>query len=387
MTDHALLSASSAARWMNCPGSVHMASLFPESNSSAAREGTLAHALAEMRIAGSEPNEAFKAEVAEFYAKHKDTPGSFDEMWRELDPYVDYVNALHQRTLKADPSAIILTEQRVDFSEYVPGGFGTADVVIIGADSVTIIDLKYGKGVPVSAIGNPQIRLYAIGAVEAFDLVYDFSKVRMVIYQPRLDKVTEEVLTVEELTAWALFEAKPAALAAVSENPTYHPGDWCSSHFCPGAGVCKARADYALALERHSGKDPALMTDEELSDALSRAEVLQKWVKELSKYALSEALEGHAIPGWKVVEGRSNRAFTDEAKVVEAAINAGYARALLYKSSLIGITDMERLMGRKNFASVLGGLVTKPAGAPKLAPESDARPALTSKQNIRNEFD
>lgn len=380
MSKHSTFSASSAERWIHCPGSIHMASLFPPTTSPAAEEGTLAHELAALMIEGARRDalEAIEAKVNRFYEAHPDLRDSFAAMLRTLEPYIDYVTAAYVNALAVDPAAVLLTEQRVDFSDTVPGGFGTSDVVIIGGGRVTVIDLKYGKGVPVSAKDNPQIRLYAIGAINAFDLVYDFDRVKMVIYQPRLDSVTEEELSVDALRAWADTTVKPAAEAAASDDPPYCPGEWCASHFCPGAGVCRARAEYVLALERHAGKDPALLSDEELSDALTRADVLQKWAKALNSYAMGEIQTGHAIPGWKIVEGRSNRIFADEDKVVAAAVRAGFDKALLFKSSLIGITDMEKLMGKKQFKEVLGALVVKPAGAPKLAPESDERPAFNS---------
>ena len=386
MSKHSVFSASSAERWINCPGSVHMASLFPETTTEAAEEGRFAHEVAALEIAlrcqSLDPNEykylmpPLKKQIGEFYDEHKSLGGSYEFMARTLEPYIDFVNSTYQDVLRIDPAAVILTEQRVNYSDVVRDGFGTADVVIIGAGRVTVIDLKYGKGVPVSAKDNPQIRLYAIGAIFEFDLVYDFDRVKMVIYQPRLDSVTEEELPVDDLKAWAKAVVGPAAAKAASDNPPYHPGEWCSSHFCPGAGVCKARAEYVLALERHAGKDPALLTDEQLSDALTRAEILQKWAKALNNYALGEIQTGHPIPGWKIVEGRSVRVYTDQDKVVDAAKKAGYDEALLFQRSLIGITDMEKLMGKKKFKEILGSLVEKPKGAPKLAPESDKREAF-----------
>lgn len=386
MSKHSVFSASSADRWIHCPGSIHMAGLFPETSSISADEGSLAHELAALEIArqcqdlGHGDYDAVLASqrkaIEAFYQKHKDLGDSFEIMAKTLEPYVDYVDSAYQELRKEDPAAVILTEQRVDYSDIVPQGFGTSDVVIIGAGRVIVIDLKYGKGVPVSAHGNPQIRLYAIGAVKLFDLIYDFDRVKMVIYQPRLDSVTEEELTVDYLQNWAAQVVKPAAEKAASEDPPYHPGEWCASHFCPGAGACRARADYVLALERHSGKDPALLTDEELGDALERAEVLQKWAKALNNYALGEIQSGHPIPGWKIVEGRSLRYYTDLDKVADAAIRAGYPEALIYSRNLIGITDMEKLMGKKKFKEILGPLIDKPQGAPKLAPESDKRPAF-----------
>lgn len=391
---HATLSASGAERWINCPGSVKMAAHFPSLSSTVAEEGTLAHELAAFLIehrdeidhrsddaaavAFSSGIAGLAREIDAFYADHKDLDDDFEYMKRVIDPYVDYVVAEYQAALKADEAAVLMTEQRVDFSDIVPGGFGTSDVIIIGGGRVTVIDLKYGKGVAVSAKDNPQIRLYALGAINLFDMIYDFDRVKMVIYQPRRDSVTEEEMPVDDLKAWAEAVVRPAAEKAISDNPPYHPGDWCDSHFCPGAGACKARADYCLGLERHSGKDPALLTDEELSDALRRAEALKSFSKKLGDYALGEIQTGHPIPGWKVVEGKTNRAYTDLDKVAAAALAAGYPEALIYQRSLIGITGMEKLMGKKKFQEVLGKLVEKPQGAPKLAPESDERPAFNS---------
>lgn len=391
---HATLSASGAERWINCPGSVKMAAHFPSQSSAAAEEGTLAHELAAFKIEHREEIDQknddaaavsftagigqIKKEVDGFYQEHPELDDDFAYMNKTLEPYIDYVAREYQEALKADEAAVLMTEQRVDFSDIVPEGFGTSDVIIIGGGRVTVIDLKYGKGVAVSAKDNPQIRLYALGAINLFDMIYDFDRVKMVIYQPRRDSVTEEEMPVDDLKAWAEAVVKPAAEKALSDNPPYHPGDWCDSHFCPGAGVCKARANFCLGLERHSGKDPALLTDEEISDALQRAEALRSFAKKLNDYALGEIQTGHPIPGWKVVEGKTIRAYTDLDKVAEAAIAAGYPEALIYQRSLIGITGMEKLMGKKKFQEVLGKLVEKPQGAPKLAPESDERPAFNS---------
>ena len=385
---HAKLSASSAKRWIMCPGSIHMAELFPESTSDSAEEGTLAHELAAAMIgynASEHPDKkafnrtikTISEKVDAFYALHEKLSGSFEDMQRILDPYADYVWGEFQEIKKADSSAVLMTEQRVDFSEYVPGGFGTSDVVIVGAGKIEVIDLKYGKGVPISAVGNPQIRLYGLGAIAAFDLIYDFTGAKLVIYQPRLDSVTEEQISVEDLNTWAAEVIKPAADLALGDSPPYHAGDWCSSCFCPGNGTCRERAAYCLALERHSGKDPALLTDDELADAMERAAVLTKWVRDLDSYCLIEILSGHAIPGWKVVEGRSVRKYSDEVKVAEAAKAAGFKDALLYERSLIGISAMEKLMGKKQFNDVLGSLIYKPPGNPTLAPESDKRPPFS----------
>jgi hypothetical protein len=392
---HAVFSASSAECWINCPGFIHMKSLFPESSSTAAEEGTLAHELAAFLIDHlddkredlTEGLDAIKKKVDAFYEDHKDLGDDFAYMLRTLEPYVDFVKSEYQAALKEDPAAVLMTEQRVDFSNYVPGGFGTSDVVIIGDGKATIIDLKYGKGVAVSAVNNPQIRLYAIGAINAFDLLYDFNRVKVVIYQPRKDSVTEEDLALKDLKDWADTVVRPAAEKAKLPDPPYHPGEWCLSHFCPGAAICRARASWILSLERHSGKDPAILTDEEIADALAKSDALSDFVKKLQDYALGSIMEGHKIPGWKIIEGVSKRAYTDQDAVAAAAVRAGYNEALLYKKTLIGITDMEKLMGKKVFQDVLGALVIKPKGSPKLAPESDKRPAYSLRDDLRDEFD
>lgn len=392
MAKHAKLSPSAAERWINCPGSFHLSGYFPETSSPQAQEGTLAHELAEILIAHRlKPQDkklaAHKDKVDAFYKLHPDLAETYESMRKSIEQYVDYVWSEFTAIQEKDPAALLATEQKVDFSDIVPEGFGTSDVVIIGANMIEVIDLKYGKGVEVFAKDNPQIRLYAIGAVNEFSLVYDFEDTKMVIYQPRRDHVTEDHMAVADLLKWGKEVVAPAAAEALSEHPTYHPGSWCDSHFCPAAGACKARAQFALGIARHAGKDPALLTDEEISDALGRIAELTKWGKKLETYALSEAQDGHAIPGWKIVEGKTNRAYADADKVAATVIKAGYDEALIYTRSLIGITDMEKLLGKKDFAKLLGDLVVKPAGAPKLAPESDARPTFNPKQSIKDAFD
>lgn len=384
MTKHATLSASSAERWINCPGSVHMASLFPSSTSKAAEEGTLAHELAEHLI-NKQKVKSVEKKIKAFYEANPDVKGSVKEMTDYIVPYVEYVNETFRKVQAKDSAAVLLTEQRVDFSEYVPEGFGTSDVVIIGDDEITVIDLKYGKGVEVSAEGNPQIRLYALGAINMFDLMYEFKSVNMVIYQPRRENISQESMGVKGLQEWAEEVIKPAAGLALSDKPPYCPGEWCTSHFCPGAGACKARAKYVLELERHSGKDPALLSDAEIADCIGRAEGLAKWAKALGAYALDSALNGHAIPGYKVVEGRANRIYKDSDAVAKAVVGAGFDEAMVYKRELIGITDMEKLLTKKKFNEILKDLVIKPQGAPKLVPETDKRAEF--KPNIKNEFE
>lgn len=393
MPKHAKLSASGAELWTNCPGSVHMAELFPETTSPAAEEGTLAHALAQTMIENARAGSASPQISAEymverdnvnaFYSVHKELAGSFDDMKKTLEPYVDYVIEEYEAIRKKDAAAELMTEQHVDFSDIVPGGFGTSDVVIIGDDTCEVIDLKYGKGVPISAIANPQIRLYTYGTMSAFDLSYDFSRVKMVIYQPRLDSVTSEELTADDLRSWGKAVIAPAAKRALSKNPKYNPGPWCKSHFCPAAGSCKARAakmhEFEDMIERRR-KDDAVLSGDDMGKALSAAREYTAWAKDLENEALELAQSGEAVTGWKVVESVAKRKYKSEEIVAATLVKAGYDPALIYEKKLLGVTKMTQLMGKKEFHEVLEepGLVFKPEGAPTLAPESDKRPAIVT---------
>lgn len=393
MPKHAKLSASGAELWTNCPGSVHMAELFPETTSPAAEEGTLAHALAQTMIENARDGSTSSRISAEymverdkvnaFYSVHKELAGSFDDMKKTLEPYVDYVMEEYEAIRKKDAAAELMTEQHVDFSDIVPGGFGTSDVVIIGDDTCEVIDLKYGKGVPISAIANPQIRLYTYGTMSAFDLSYDFSRVKMVIYQPRLDSVTSEELTADDLRSWGKAVIVPAAKRALSKSPKYNPGPWCKSHFCPAAGSCKARAakmhEFEDMIERRR-KDNAVLSGDDMGRALSAAREYTAWAKDLENEALELAQSGEAVTGWKVVESVAKRKYKSEEIVAATLVKAGYDPALIYEKKLLGVTKMTQLMGKKEFHEVLEepGLVFKPEGAPTLAPESDNRPAIVT---------
>lgn len=383
---HAYLSASSAERWLHCPGSARLAALFPETHSDAAAEGTLAHSMAQHMIEhayGEMNDETYEKVMAEdteavtkFYKEHKDMTGSADAMKRILEPYVDYCMAEFEKLKKEDGASVLMTEQRVDFSEYVPQGFGTSDVVLIGDRKIVVIDLKYGKGVTVRAQNNPQIRLYAIGALDLFDGIYEFTTVKAVIYQPRLDNVTEEELPAEELKTWAEQVVKPKAKEAAGEHASICPGPWCDDHFCPAAARCKTRANWILKMQQFV-KDPELLTDDEMGEVLSRLDALQSFAKKATAYAIDAISNGHPIKGYKIIEGRSQRKYADEDKVAAAAMAAGYDEAVIYNKKIIGITDMTSLMGKKQFEAVLGKLVIKPQEAPKLAPETDPHPAFT----------
>ena len=291
------------------------------------------------------------------------------------DGYVEFVLEVIEQAKQACSDPLILIEQRLDFSKYVPDGFGTGDCVIIADGTLHIIDFKYGQGVLVSAEDNPQMKLYALGALDLFDGIYDIEMVSMTIYQPRRENVSTSIVSKESLYQWAEEVLKPKAELAFAGDGNYCPGEWCQ--FCRAAVKCRARAEAKMKLATFEFALPPLLSDEEIADILSSIGDLTSWANEIIAYATDEAVNhGKKWPGFKVVEGRSNRKYKDEEAVAEAAKNAGYRD--IYKQSLITITEMEKLMGKSKFNEILGELVMKPPGKPTLVPVSDKRPEMNT---------
>ena len=371
---HAYLSASAAARWMGCPGSARLAAKLPDTASPASEEGTIAHAMAEDLLHGKDVAGTFE-HAKEFYDAHP-VLGTPKEMLSYIEGYRDFVLEEFNAIKAKDPHAVLLIEQHVDFSKYVPDGFGTSDVVIIGDNLMTIIDLKYGRGIRVEAQNNPQLKLYALGAVETFSMVYDFKDVRAIIYQPRLDSISDMSTDVDELRAWGADTVTPAATEAMKPDAPCVPGPWCDDHFCPAAARCSARAAHYLQLERENYAEPDLMEPEDIGEVLRIGAGLEKWLKQVSEFALHSILDGKAIPGFKVVEGRSTRVYTNQDAVAATLVKAGYDEALIYERKLLGLSKMEQLLGKKAFRETLGNLIDKPQGAPTLVPDTDKRPAF-----------
>ena len=270
---------------------------------------------------------------------------------------------------------IVNIEQRLDFSCYVPDGFGTGDCIIIADHTLHVIDFKYGQGVLVEAEHNPQMMLYALGALRIYDTLYDIDEVAMTIYQPRRESISTWTISVADLKAWAEDELIPKAKLAHEGKGEYLPGPWCT--FCKAAVKCRARAEEKLRLARYEFARPPLLTDAEIEEILAKLSDLSSWANEIMAYAQDAALtQGKQWRGWKVVEGRSVRKYSDEQAVIAAANEAGYHD--IFRKSLLPITEMEKLMGKQEFQSILGGLIIKPAGKPTLVPASDKRPAITS---------
>jgi hypothetical protein len=372
MRKHAILSASGAHRWMNCTPSARLELEFDDSSGEAAAEGTAAHALSEHKL-----RKALKME-----SKRPVSPYDSEDMENYTDGYVDFVIEVIDQVVQVCSDPLILIEQRLDFSKYVPDGFGTGDCIIIADKILNIIDFKYGQGVLVSAEDNPQMKLYALGALDLFDGIYDIDMVSMTIYQPRRENVSISTVSKESLCQWAEEVLKPKAELAFAGDGIYCPGEWCQ--FCRAAVKCRARAEAKMKLARFEFALPPLLTDEEITDILSSISDLTSWANEIIAYATDAAVNhGKKWPGFKVVEGRSNRKYKDEEAVAEAAKNAGYQD--IYRQSLITITEMEKLMGKSKFNEVLGGLVMKPPGKPTLVPITDKRPEMNT-SSAKNDF-
>ena len=369
--DHALLSASSSHRWLNCNPSARLEREFADRETTAAAEGTAAHALAEhklkrrLKLRNERPVSVFDTEEMEICT----------------DDYADFVMEQVTKERRRDPDTQVFIEQRLDFSCYVPEGFGTGDCLIVSKGRLHIIDLKYGMGLLVDSEENPQMKLYALAALTQYEEQYQIKKVKLTIFQPRRENVSTWETSVAKLKKWATKDLVPKAQRAFKGEGEYCPGEWCI--FCKAAVKCRARAEDKLRLAQSEFKMPPLLTDAEIEDVLAKLPDIKKWADEIQEYALAKALAGKEWAGFKLVEGRSVRKFTDERAVVKAANEAGYHD--IYKQTLISLTEMEKLMGKAEFSKVLGALVTKPQGKPTLVPDTDKRQAI-SVSNPKSEF-
>ena len=360
---HSIYSASGAHRWMSCPPSAQLEQQFPNETSIYAEEGTAAHDLAEHKL----------KKALKMRSKKPTSPYHSDEMDEMTDLYVEYCLQLIEKSKERCGDLQILIEQKLDFSDYVPEGFGTGDLVVVGNGTLHIVDLKYGRGIIVSAEQNPQMMLYALGALSLFDMLYTIDKISMAIVQPRADNFSTWEITVEELLKWSDEELKPKAILASTGGGEFCAGDHC--RFCRAKNQCRARAVKNLELLKYEFQDPSLLTDIEIAEIIGLADELAKWAGDIYTYATALAInEGRQWDGFKLVEGRTRRTYTDETKVAEVAKDAGYTD--IFKQSLITITEMEKLMSKKKFNELLGSLVAKPKGKLTLVSETDKRQAV-----------
>lgn len=370
---HSVLGASAADRWMNCTPSAQLTAGMEDETTTFAAEGTAAHALCEWKVRKALKMRAGRRPTSDYWT---------DEMEEFTDDYRDFIMDLVGQAKLTCKDPVTLIEQHLDFSCYVPDGFGTGDFLLVADRELNVVDFKYGRGVAVYADHNPQMMLYALGALNLFDCLYDIEQVTMTIFQPRLSSISTWTISAEELYKWAEEVLKPKAELAAKGEGEFISGSWC--RFCKARNTCRARAESFLELAKMEFQPPVLLSDEEVAEVIEKADELSKWASDVMAYAQAEAIEnGKHWNGYKLVEGRSTRRFTDEKKVEEAAKGAGYTD--IYNKSLISLTAFEKLMGKDIFKEVLGSYVTKPAGKLTLVPVSDKRPEVTV-NTVNDEF-
>lgn len=370
---HAVLSASSSTMWIACPPSAQLNAAADDTPSEYAKQGTVAHLWAETkvkRILGQ--NLKNPTDGAEYYDA---------EMAECTDSYAQYVSEQIEKAKQRCSDPIVLVEQRVDFSRWVPGGFGTADAIIVSDDVLSIIDMKYGVGVPVDAENNSQMMCYALGALELFDGIYDIGKISMTIFQPRRENISVYEISKAELLEWADTKLAPAANLASKGEGEFRAGEHC--RFCKVKATCRKRAEYNLELAQYDFKMPDALEDAEIEMILSKVDDLVSWASDIKEYALLQAVNGKQWHDWKVVEGRSNRKYTDEVLVADTVKDAGFDP---YEHKILGITAMTKLLGKNKFEDLLGGFIEKPKGKPTLVPMSDKRPALSKAADAADDF-
>lgn len=371
MAKHAYLSASASHRWLSCPPSAKLCVEIRDEASPYAQQGTDAHELCEYKVLRA------LGEDVKDPTEHLDF---FDtEMDDCTDEYCFYVMEQFAKAMQLCQDPKVLVEQRLDFSKWVPDGFGTGDCLIVADKVLQIIDFKYGLGILVEAENNPQMMCYALGALDIYDGIYDIETVEMTIFQPRRDNISTFSMKKEDLLNWAETVLAPTAQLAYNGEGDFHAGDHCQ--FCKVKATCRKRAEYNMELAAYDFELPAKLEESEIAAILPKIDSLVSWANDVKDYALQQALSGVSYNGFKVVEGKSNRKYTDETAVVSVVTNNGYDP---YEKKLLGITAMTSLLGKKKFEELLGGLVAKPPGKPALVPESDKRPALNT---AKDDFD
>lgn len=367
---HAVLSASGSHKWLKCTPSARLEEKFPNKTSDYMEEGTLAHAIAEFKV-NSYFNEALpKGTYTRRINKFKKEKYFNAEMLTHTDTYLECIKGI---AMESSTRPFVAVEQTVDFSDYVPEGFGTADCILISENTLHVIDFKYGKGVEVSATENPQMMLYALGAIKQFGFLYDIKTINMLIVQPRKDNISDFEMTKDELLNWGNICVKPQAQLAFMGLGNFVQGEHC--RFCRAKGACEFRAKENMKVveEIKEQKEQGLLTNIEIAEILNKTDGLTEWIKDISGQALDEILKGNCVPGYKAVEGRSNRKITDVDKAFEVLQNNGIEEALLYERKPIGLTDLEKVVGKKKLVEAIGKYIEKPKGAPTLVKETDKR--------------
>lgn len=381
-TQHALLSPSASHRWLQCTASPLLEAKEPNRDTDFTREGTLAHAYCAKALKGTLglPTEGEDAEIDELYDSYYT-----EDMMDYVMTYVEIVTERYTQAFRKVGDAQLIVEQRLDFSRWVPDSFGTADALIITDGTMEVIDFKYGKGVEVSAEWNTQMMIYALGALDRFLDEYNIERVKMTIIQPRLENLSEFSLRTGELQWWGMSVLKPKAKEAMGGKGRQNPGEWC--RFCRVRNSCAKLAGDCLSIAEEFG-GRATVSDEDMARRiLPKLSTVKAWASSMEEYALDKALSGTRYEGYKLVEGRSVRRITDPAGLAERLVGSGFDPERIYKpKELETLTSLEKLVGKKEFASLAEGLVEKPQGKPTLVPESDKRPAFNRAEDDFKNF-
>lgn len=375
-SEHAKLSASGSSRWINCPPSVRLEEQFEDKTSIYAEEGTLAHELAELKLRLELEEITKRTYTMRFNKATKNN----DLYSKDMDDYVDIYRDIclekYFKSKETTSDSIAVVEQRLDFSNFVPDGFGTGDFIVIADGILEICDLKYGKGVPVSAENNSQMRLYALGAINKFSFLYDIEKVRMTIIQPRLNAISSDEISVKDLLKWADEVVRTKAELAIKGEGEFKTGGHCK--FCKARSICRARADENLELAKFEFKKSDTLSNDEISEILDKVDNLVKWASDIKEYALDKVLDGQEFKGYKLVEGRSQRKWKDEKAVAQILIDRGFMENIIWTKKLTTISNIERAVGKKETERLFKDLIDKPTGKPTLVPLSDKREVYNS---------
>lgn len=378
---HAVLSASGAEKWLNCPPSARLEESYPDTSSPYAKEGTLAHEIAEFKARNyfieTLPKRTFTSKLNKFKK---------EELYKnEMDEYTEsYLEYIKEVAMKYPSKPYIALEKKIDFSKYVPDGYGTCDCILIHGNDMHIIDFKYGKGVPVSAENNSQLMLYALGALEAYSMLYQIDTVHLSIFQPRIDNISCFDISAANLLSWAVGEVEPKAKLAYGGIGDFKAGEHC--RFCKAQAQCRAKAESIISVFPVK-EEPALLTDDEIGLILAKAKELVSWSNAVEDYALNAILSGKEIQGWKAVEGRSVRVFSDADKAFEKIVESGTPEEMLYERKPLSLSQIEKLLGKKEFESIVSSFVIKPQGKPTLAPSDDKRPVFNKADVFENIID
>lgn len=378
---HAVLSASGAEKWLNCPPSARLEESYPDTSSPYAKEGTLAHEIAEFKARNyfieTLPKRTFTSKLNKFKK---------DELYQnEMDEYTEsYLEYIKEVAMKYPSKPYIALEKKIDFSKYVPDGYGTCDCILIHGNDMHIIDFKYGKGVQVSAENNSQLMLYALGALEAYSMLYQIETVHLSIFQPRLDNISCFEISAANLLSWAVGEVEPKAKLAYDGIGDFKAGEHC--RFCKAQAQCRTKAESIISVFPIK-EEPALLTDDEIGLILAKAKELVSWSNAVEDYALNAILSGKEIRGWKAVEGRSVRVFSDADKAFEKIVESGTPEEMLYERKPLSLSQIEKLLGKKEFESIVSSFVIKPQGKPTLAPSDDKRPVFNKADVFENIID